>query len=124
MGKIMFVTMNFYQSTAGSAGNGTYQFSIPSGYTINTNIALLFSPSAGQMFPLGACTAWSPGGWAMSGQALAYSSTTYIMGGATPSVAPGTVANAGAAYLYVTSANWDMGCTRISYGANLQIPIN
>jgi len=124
MGKIMFVTMNFYQSTAGSAGNGTYQFSIPSGYTINTNIALLFSPSVGQMFPLGACTAWSPGGWAMSGQAMAYSSTTYIMGGATPEVAPGTVASSGAAYLYVTSANWDMGCTDISYGANLQIPIN
>lgn len=38
MGKTLFVTFNYSTTTGGNAGSGTYLFSIPTGFTINTSI--------------------------------------------------------------------------------------
>lgn len=38
IGKLLMINWSFRYSTAGSAGSGTYLFSIPTGFTINTTI--------------------------------------------------------------------------------------
>lgn len=78
-GKVLFLTLFINPSGSGvSGGSGTYVFSIPSGFTMNT--AITGVTTAPPYFGLGSATAYAVGNGAVgSGTALAYSATQYVL---------------------------------------------
>jgi len=121
MGKILLLMMAYSQTAAGTAGAGYYTFNLPSGYSINSQIPMLNITNSVE-YPLGTASAWNSGGWNLAGQAYAYSTTSFMIGG---TVAMGSVASTdSSSYLFIGSGSWDVGLSgTVTYGANLQIPI-
>jgi hypothetical protein len=114
IGKLLYIVMNLSQTSAGVAGSGTYLFSIPSGFTINTAISGTSSTASPYSFPVfGSCTATFGTGSFVNGGVIVRDSTHYIL----------AASNAGASY-YITDAYYSLVNSPLTYSASLMIPIN
>jgi hypothetical protein len=114
LGKLLFVTIQFAQTGAGSAGSGTYLFTLPIGYPINTDVTgILSSVSPYNYSVIGSCHAIVQGQANASGNVILYDATRIVLG----------IGKSQSAYL-VGSTLYPLSTANLRYSIRMTIPLN
>lgn len=117
VGKILYVHYSYKQSSAGSAGSGNYLFSIPSEFTINTNITGTFASNLRPAIGSFSSSIGSPVNRNGVGSAFVYDATHYGILINAGDADPQSNSNVSSGYFY-------LGLSTLSYSGILVIPIN
>jgi len=115
-GKILNLQMFLSQTSSGTAGSGTYLFTIPTGFTINTAITGVYSSSAPFPLPtIGVATADIGNNVANlgTGSAIVYSTTQFFI----------LIVSSGNPNYAVNDNYFSLANGNLAYSANLSIPI-
>jgi hypothetical protein len=117
IGKMLFVQIFINQTTIGTGGSGTYLFSTPSGFTINTTVCQV-SNTGYRGTAIGYCWLSRLGIGSGCGPCYAYDSTHFTM-----SIGYGASTNGGV--ILVASNNFSLASSsQQEYGMHLRIPVN
>jgi hypothetical protein len=124
-GKQLTIMYSFSQSTAGSAGSGIYLYPLPSGFIINTTIAVPLAVSSGVAIgtSLGSSTAYFGASQKGIGTVFSYDSTRlqitiYNDNGTNPLVPMLAVGS------FVGGGFYNLGNVNVGYSFTATIPIN
>lgn len=112
-GKVLRIVFNYKQTAAGTAGSGTYLFSIPAGFTINTTVVspTLFADSNCRT-AIGSGTCHIPGTAIGPANPIVYDATRYAV-----------LASSVPATEIVSNSFYALSSSTLYYSWELAIPI-
>lgn len=119
VGANMEINFNYQQSGAGSGGSGTYLFSLPSGYSINTSLVKISTSATGND--------GQAVGVASASNTVAASTTAATIGFVVPYNSTNLsmyVTNAASELVSVGSGQYALSQTTIYYSFHAQVPIS